>query len=207
MIKSDIVCHECDLLVQIPELGSGEVAYCPRCNYSLTSNRPHALQVVFAFAVTALLFLGLSNAFPFLQFSAGGQEKTVTLLQSVSILATQNYPELALIVLLLIVAIPASFLIGVVYVSVGIAIGKKLPMMRRVLRMTLQLLPWSMADIFLTGILVSFVKIMSMADVALGMSFWAYVMFTISFIVVSVHLDKRQLWSELVDSHVVAESV
>ena len=50
---SNMACHECDLLVEVPDLDLGEKAYCPRCNYLLAANRPHAQTKMFAYAVTA----------------------------------------------------------------------------------------------------------------------------------------------------------
>ncbi len=93
-----MACHECDLLVAVPALASGQKAYCPRCNYLLAAHRPHAQAMTFAFAVSGLLFLALSTIFPFLGFSASGQERTVTLLQSILILATEDLPSLAAII-------------------------------------------------------------------------------------------------------------
>jgi len=192
-----MVCHECDLLVDLPRLQHGEKAYCPRCRFLLHANRKSANTIVFAFSVTALLFLILSNAFPFLGFSAGGQAQTITLLESVNVLVTENFPGLAAIVFASTIAIPAAFLVGVIYVSSSISMGRLLPATKGALRLVLQLIPWSMAEIFLIGILVSFVKIISLADVALGLSFWSYFLFTVSMTVVISHLDKRALWQRV----------
>ncbi len=195
--ESSMVCHECDLLVEVPRLEIRQKAYCPRCNYLLAANRPYAKRVVFAFATSGLLFLVLANAFPFLGFSAKGQERTVTLLQSVGILVTENLPLLAAVVFASIIAIPAMFLISIIYVSFSLANERSYPGTRKTLRWAVLLLPWSMAEIFLIGILVSFTKIVTIADVALGASFWSYVLFTICITVVVLHLDKRELWEHV----------
>jgi len=194
---SQMVCHECDLLLAVPALASGQKAYCPRCNYLLAANRPHALTMVFAFAVSGLVFLLLSTAFPFLGFSASGQERTVTLLQSIFILVTEDLPSLAAIVFASIILIPGAFLICAVYVSSALKLNRSLPGTVMVLRWMLMLMPWSMAEIFLIGILVSFVKIVTIADVSLGLSFWSYVLFTVCMVVVTLYPDKRRLWARV----------
>ncbi|MFT6052025.1 MAG: paraquat-inducible protein A [Halioglobus sp.] len=195
--RPQMVCHECDLLVDLPQLAFGEKAHCPRCRYLLMSNRKNAGTIVFAFSVSALLFLILSSAFPFLGFSAGGQSQTITLLESINVLATEKFPGLAAIVFAFTIAIPAVFLVGVIYVSSSISLRQLLPGTKGTLRLVLRLIPWSMAEIFLIGILVSFIKIVSLADVALGLSFWSYFLFTISMTVVVSHLDKRGLWRDI----------
>ncbi len=194
---SQMVCHECDLLNDVPVLDAGQKAFCPCCGYLLAANRPNAQSTILVFSMTALLFLALANAFPFLGFSTRGHEQTVTLLQSVAILITKHYPELALVVFALIIAIPAVLLLAIIYVSTSIAINRRLPGIRKTLRGALLLMPWSMAEIFLIGILVSFVKIMSLADVTLGLSFWAYTLFTICSVVVMLHIDRRELWRNI----------
>jgi paraquat-inducible protein A len=192
-----MACHECDLLIAVPALDSGQKAYCPRCNYLLAAHRPHALAMVFAFAMSGLLFLTLSTLFPFLGFSASGQERTVTLLQSVFILATEDLPSLAGIIFAAIILIPAAYLTGAIYVSVALKLQRSLPGTVAVLRWTLMLMPWSMGEIFLISILVAFVKIVSLADVSLGLSFWSYVLFTVSITVVVLYPDKRRLWQRV----------
>jgi paraquat-inducible protein A len=194
---SQMVCHECDLLLAVPALDVGQKAYCPRCNYLLAAHRPHASTMVFAFAVSGLMFLLLSTAFPFLGFSASGQERTVTLLQSILILATEDLPSLAAIIFAAIVLIPATFLIGAIYVSIAIKLKRLLPGTVGMLRWTLMLMPWSMGEIFLISILVAFVKIVTIADVSLGLSFWSYVLFVVCMTVVVLYPDKRRLWQRV----------
>ncbi len=191
-----MACHECDLLIAVPALAGGQKAYCPRCGYLLAANRPHALTMVFAFAMSGLLFLMLSTAFPFLGFSASGQERTVTLLQSVVILFV-DLPSLGAIVFVAIVLIPAAFLLGAIYVCVALKMNRRLPGTVFVLRWTLMLMPWSMGEIFLISILVAFIKIVEIADVALGLSFWTYAFFTVCMAVVMLYPDKRQLWNRV----------
>ena len=194
---SQMACHECDLLVRVPSTKVGQRAFCPRCSYLLAANRPHAQAVIFAFSVSGLFFLLLANVFPFLGFSARGQDRTVTLLESIAILATENLPSLAAVVFASIIAIPSAFLIGIIYVSIAFAGNRLLPGTGAVLRWALMLIPWSMAEIFLIGILVSYIKIVSIADVALGLSFWAYGLFTLCLTVVVFYLDKREAWERV----------
>lgn len=189
-----MVCHECDLVVDVPALALNDKAFCPRCSYLLSANRPYALEKIFAYSATALVFLALANLFPFLSLSASGQEQSVTLPESVAILFNEHHVLLSGIVFATIIGVPAVLLLGVLYVSVAIRLPRGLPGVRRALRWSLNLIPWSMAEIFLIGILVSFIKIVALADVALGMSFWAYVLFTVFMMLVLVNLDRREVW-------------
>lgn len=194
---SQMACHECDLLITVPALEAGQKAYCPRCDFLLAANRPHALKMVFSFAVTGLMFLLLSTLFPFLGFSASGQERTVTLPESVTLLVSEYLPALGVIIFALIILIPAAFLLGAIYVSVAIKLRRLLPGTVAVLRWMLMLLPWCMGEIFLISMLVAFVKIVEIADVSLGISFWSYGLFTICMAIVVLYPDKRELWNRV----------
>lgn len=190
---SQMVCHECDLLVDVPVLKEHDKAFCPRCEYLLAANRPNAAEKILAFSATALTFLLLANSFTFISLSASGQEQTVTLIQSVSILF-EEHVLLAGIVFATIIGVPGTLLAGLGYVSVSLRLSKRLPGTHRALRWSLRMLPWSMAEIFLIGTLVSFIKIVALARVELGVSFWAYVLFTVSLMLVILNIDRRELW-------------
>lgn len=193
---SRMVCHECDLLVDVPLLKAHDKAFCPRCEYLLAANRPNATEKILAFSVTALTFLVLANSFAFISLSASGQEQTVTLIESVNVLFEQHV-LLAGIVFATIIGVPASLLAGMGYVSISLRLSKRLPGTHRALRWSLHMLPWSMAEIFLIGILVSFIKIVALARVELGASFWAYVFFTVSLMLVILNIDRRELWRQV----------
>ena len=195
--NSIMACHDCDLLVGVPDLESGEKAHCPRCGCLLAVNRPHAHTKMFAWSLAALAFLVLANIFPFIGLESSGQERTVTLVQSIGVLFEKDYPFLSAIVFVAIVGLPAALLIGIVYASVAIRADEALPGARRALRWVLTLAPWSMAEIFLIGILVSFVKIVSLADVSLGVSFWAYALFTVCSLLSLMYIDRRDIWRHL----------
>ena len=200
-----VACHECDLLIDYPELEPGSVAVCPRCDYVVTKCHVNAMERILAFATSGIVFLMLSAMYPFLSFSASGQERVVTLLQSIDVLVDEQLGLLAAIILVVILIIPAAFLSGVVYVISALRYRTELPPYgRKILRFILALAPWSMVEIFLIGTMVSLVKIASLATITLGMFFWSYIAFTVMMTLVLLHLDKIQVWSPVVWSRVVS---
>ena len=196
-MKSDnmIACHECDLLMPYPDLAEGQQATCPRCGFVLTKLHKNALNRIMAFSVSGLIFLLLSSLYPFLSFSVRGQERVVSLLQSIEILIDEQQLVLAMLIMLVILIIPAAFLLGVLYVFGNLQYQGKLPSYgKNVLRFILTMVQWSMVEIFLISMMVSLVKVSTLADIGLGMSFWSYILFTVSMTLVLMHIDKVQLW-------------
>ena len=51
-----------------------------------------------------------------------------------------------------------------------------------------------MAEVFILGVLASLTKIATMAYIVLGLSFWAYVAFSLCFLIAVTRLDRYQFW-------------
>jgi paraquat-inducible protein A len=52
-------------------------------------------------------------------------------------------------------------------------------------------------EVFSIGVIVSLVKIAAMARVELGISFWAYLVFSILFLLTFSSLDRMTVWSAI----------
>lgn len=188
-----VVCHECQNHVVLPTLKSKQKALCPRCGYRLTHFHQQSEQRIISFSLAALVFLGLSIPFEFLGFSANGRNQSIDIPASIEILIAQDYLTLAIIQLLAIVIIPAIILLGLLYLLIPLQLGIRVNRGNFVLRLIYWLLPWGMAEIFLIGVLVSLIKISSMAEIEIGLSFYAYIAFTLCMTATVLHLDKHQL--------------
>ena len=54
-----------------------------------------------------------------------------------------------------------------------------------------------MVEVFVIGVIVSLVKLASLATVVLGISFWAYVGFSICLTAAMTSLDRAYVWDEI----------
>ena len=189
-----IACHGCDLLVDVDGLGNGSRASCPRCGHFLTRYQNDAMSRVLAYAVAAIILLLLANSFSFLAFSAKGLESVMTLREAPGSLWRYGMPELAFIVAAFIIYIPALLLMLIVSISIPLLFGLRVPWLRFAARGVFTLQNWAMVEVFIIGVIVSLVKIAAMATVVLGISFWAYVAFSICFTLTLVTLDRYQCW-------------
>jgi len=190
-------CHECGLRVAVPSLAERQKALCPRCGFVLSTRHVNAFERILAFAITALTFLAGSLFFDFLTFKANGIERKIDMVASVSILFDNGYPLLAIIEVITIFAIPAVLLLGIVYVLFFLRKGVYPKYGHTVLHLLFVLIPWSMVEIFLIGVLVSLIKVASLADIDLGLSFYAYVLFSMAMIATLLHMDRRHLFQAL----------
>jgi paraquat-inducible protein A len=192
-ITNHIVCHECDYLVRLPVLEHKQKALCPRCGYKLTTLHTDAINKLIAFSLAAILFLLAAFPFEFLSFEANGQRSAISMSGGVEVLIEHHYPLLAGLVVFATLLLPAIIMLGLLYLVLPLKFGYQPAYGQTTLNWIFKLLPWSMAEIFLVGVLVSLVKIMSLAHIGIGLSFYAYVLFTLCFVFSLVYLDKHHL--------------
>ncbi|MDJ0879511.1 MAG: paraquat-inducible protein A [Halieaceae bacterium] len=196
-MQGTIACHACDLLVDVSELKTGQRASCPRCGHSLTRIRKDAHSKVLAYSVAALIALVTANAFPFLSFASSGLESVMTLPQTPAMLWGNGLPMVAILVAAFIIYIPATVLVLLILLCMPLRGERWRPWLKPVGRWVFTLQSWSMVEVFIIGVIVSLVKIMKMATVTMGLSFWGYVFFAILFTMAIAALDKYQMWQEI----------
>lgn len=191
--RAEIQCHECALTVKLPSLVENQKAHCPRCGFTLTVVHKNAIERIIAFSIAALIFLVASLPFEFLSFKSNGLENKFSITSSFNILINDGYHVLAFIEFVTIFAIPCAILTLLLYVLIPLNRMKVVPHAQTVLNFVYKLLPWSMVEIFFIGALVSLIKIISMADIELGLSFFAFMLFSLSMTIAVLHIDKKQL--------------
>ena len=191
------VCHECDLLLALPPLKTGEKAICPRCNNTLVRRQAGAAERSLALAIATLIMLGLSLSFPFLGFSLQGFSNGIELSETVSSLVGFHQSLVALIILLTVLVLPLLYLSALSWLCVGIIRGQPLPKSPLLARTLNYVTPWMMADVFVIGTLVSTIKIVGMAEVELGLSFWTVCGYALLLLFTSQSVDRDWLWQAL----------
>jgi paraquat-inducible protein A len=195
--QGKLACHECDLLVSLGDLREGDQAVCPRCGYVLSSRSRNGLQRAIAFSMAAAIFLVFANLFPFLAIEASGLESEMVLGQAIVNLYKGGEAIVASIVFAFIVVIPGVILVLVSALAIPLTQGTYRPWLKPAARFIYELNSWSMAEVFIIGVIVSLVKIGQMATVIIGISFWAYAAFTICFTAAVASLDRLELWDEI----------
>ena len=189
-----VACHDCDTLQPLPDLDEGESAVCRRCGYVLYKNSIRGLHRSLAFALSAATLTIVAHFFPFLSIRAAGQTNTVSLLESIEVLWMMHNPWLASAVFIFIVGLPSLIIFSQLYVLLPLLRGKVLPGSVWWLRLREVCTPWSMVEIFFLGVLVSLLKLVKLADVSFGPSFWALAALILCLTASLVAFDKRAVW-------------
>ena len=121
----------------------------------------------------------------------------MSLPQGVMRLYEEGMPGLAAVVTLVIGVIPSGLLIMAIGLAVALQLGWRASWVPLVAKLLFKLRVWSMAEVFMLGVIVSLIKIAHMATVVIGVAFWAYAAFAILFSMVLGSLDAYQVWKRI----------
>ncbi|MGF1760643.1 paraquat-inducible protein A [Photobacterium sagamiensis] len=220
-----IACEECGLVVALPEMSDGQKVQCPRCHHTLLTQISLPFERPFAYGIACLIMLALSLSFPFMSFSVQGATQQITLLHAIEMLKHFENSLLALLLLFTVVVLPAGYITAVLYLYRKASrhrhtgkVNDGLRFTKWLFRAVFRIEPWIMVDVFLIGVLVSLIKIASLADVGLGMSFWAFCAYTMLLVKCVSMVDRIWLWQQFIpiqrledvkagDSHMSANHV
>ena len=195
-----IVCEHCALAVTINALPKNHKASCPRCAHVLTRAYPNIVEKMLVFSICALFCLGISLMFGFVEMSVQGQVRQVSLLDTSSRLYLNDDFTLATISFLVLIVVPCLFAGMLAYLSFSLTMGWANPSSIKLLKGVSFIGFWNMCEIYFLGILVSMVKIASMANVSFGVAFFSYAFFIFFLLAAYMHFDKYQL-SQIIKSN------
>ena len=190
-------CPECDLLCEVGALEHGQRAICARCGCVLSVGFEDPYARAWSFSVAALIVLAIAFSFPFLSISAAGVTNSMTLVQTVAYLAQYGADAIAALVALFVIVVPLVMLLFMVMLSTALRAGRFHPLMLAPTRWLFHLNAWAMVEVFAIGVIVSLVKLAAMAKVTLGPSFWAYLAFTVLFLLAFSAMDRLTVWRDV----------
>ena len=193
-----IACPGCDLLLRRRQLAIGEYARCSRCNDVVQTRKPDTVDRTLGATLAAIVLLLMSLFAPFLSLSRAGIESRISVMDAVRALWNSELRWLGFVTVALIVLLPMARLLLMGYVLLRLRLQRKVrKTMRTAFRWSLKIEPWAMNDIFIIGVVVSLVKISSLASLSVGIAFWSLVVLVAVSLVISVTLCKDTIWARL----------
>ncbi len=191
------LCPECDLPQQAVPTPVGAAIHCARCGFRLHRGLENSLDRTLALTLAGLVLFAIANSFPFLSFQMQGQTTETTLSTGIASLIGQGKWEVALVVLFTSILAPGLQLVLLLMVLAPIRVGRFVPRLVGLFRMFRHLLPWGMMDVFMIGILVSVVKLTSMATIVPGVSLFAFVALIFVLAAAQSALDPNIIWTRV----------
>jgi paraquat-inducible protein A len=197
-------CPDCGLLQRLPPLPRGAVARCPRCSAVLRRRRIDPAGRALALAATALLLFALALTQPFISVSVYGLGRATSLFSGPVALEEHGAWPLAIAVLVTMVAVPLLRLGALTYVLLGIQLPHPPRHLYAVFRWVEWLGPWSMAEVFMLGVLVAYTRLIAIARVEVGLAVYALGALTLVNAAAIAVLDPEAIWQRLEQRGVTA---
>lgn len=193
-----VACPGCDLLHHRRHLQIGELARCERCGDVLQSKKPDSVDRTLAAVLAAIVLLLVSLCLPFLSLSRAGINSNISVLDAISSLWFSDMLWLAAMTMGFIVLLPLVRLLLLAWVLGRIRMQRRVRRgMRMAFRWSIRLEPWAMADIFMVGVVVSLVKVSTLATLHTGLAFWSLLMLVGLSLFINLTLCKDTVWAVL----------
>ncbi len=169
-----LACPYCDTLWRRPQLIEGERVKCGRCHSVILNNKRRSAERTMALMLASLILYAVAVSFPFMRMERSGLSNEISVIDSIRVLWDNGMPNLALICGAFILLFPLTRIVLLFFV--GVSLHQKHDTGRPhawSFRLAQMLEPWTMAEIFMIGVIVSLVKVGKLADITLGSAFWA----------------------------------
>jgi len=193
-----IGCHECGCLYQWQPLAARERARCQRCQLELyrwhASGPTAQTDAMVALTLAAVLVFILAQSFPIVTLQLAGMTSGVTLLEAVGVLWGEGMGVIATMVLACAIVFPGLELCALLYVAIGLRQRRRVPGFNLVLRTVQGARHWAMTEVLMIGILITVIKMTSLARVVPHPGLFAFAVLTILCAIV-MRYEPRALWA------------
>jgi paraquat-inducible protein A len=190
-------CPDCDYLLEKVRLAEGKVSRCPRCGSVLHKHVRNSLQKTVALSFAGLVIFIPAMFMPIMTFTVAGLNGTGNVIDAVIAVFERGYYFVGLMVLV------ASFLfpllkLGLLFiVSVSILSRHVSGPVKYLFRLYQHLSEWGMAEVYMLGILVSIIKMYSMAAISYNAGFFCFTALVILTVWSSTVTDEELFWDQI----------
>lgn len=189
-----ISCHDCGVLHQQQPLRAREKARCVRCSAILYRGIRHDPRSMAAITLAAIFVFLIAQLFPIVELSVGGYSISATLLGAIHVLWREKMELVAAVVTLFTIVLPAVELGTLFYVTLSLSRGRRPPGFDSMLRALGTARRWGMTEVLLIGILITIIKMTSLAQVIFHPGLFAFAALTIMLAVV-MSFEAKTLWN------------
>ena len=162
------------------------------------TNRAGAIDRTLAGAFASVILMVAALFFPFLELSVAGLHRHASVLDAALAFSSGLIAPLSVAIALLIVVIPLLRAPRSPTPCCRCAsAARRRRGAERAFRLAAQLKPWSMAEVFIIGVVVALVKVGGMASISLGPAFWAMACLVLLVIYEGTSLCEWTVWQTL----------
>lgn len=197
-LTADIVaCHDCDLLLHDKNVETNRKASCPRCGAVLHITRPNSMVRTLALSLTGLLLFIPANLMPILSLEIFGLSTTNTMVNGIVLMAQGGYWWMSVLVGFCSIVAPLIKLILLAYISAGYLLDWSKKGLSFSLKLYQRIDEWGMFDVYMLGILVSYIKMKDMGALIPGFGLLAFTALLVIATACSAVFDAHKVWLKI----------
>jgi len=201
MIKEDeldklIICKKCHTLHEKVPLTKHKKAFCSECNVLLYQNDENMIDRTLALVLTAGISLLIAFNFSIIDINIKGLEQSLTLSSLFMVIGEHDQYVVGILFIFLIVIFPITILLSLFVLLFFMKIKRAGYFTKRLLILIAHVAPWSMVDIFFVSLLVSMVKLFDVANIELGVAFFALFFTLFLDLIITKSISFHQLWKK-----------
>ena len=189
-----IGCPDCGALQRLPVPRRSSVIKCGVCNSELERTTGRSLDAALALACGTVLLLIPANLGPFLTTSVLGVSRHSRLGSSATAMWTDGWPLLGIMIGLFIVVFPLLRFSLLTLVLATLKTRARPRWLGPAFRLSNELQPWAMQDVFLLGLWVAYARLSATISVELGMGAYCLIAAGLCSLLTRATLDKRAVW-------------
>ncbi|MCP4326689.1 MAG: paraquat-inducible protein A [Alteromonadales bacterium] len=178
---------------EIPELNSGYVAKCIRCERVIYKNSWCNPSGLLALCITALLLTVPAFSQPLISLHLLGITEETNLLQG-AIMMIDTAPIVSFVVLFCAVIAPTLLITSIAISSACLTFNHKPAFLPKLFKITRLLVHWSMLEVYLVSLMVAIFKLMNFADLYIGLGFYFFVALLLLNITIISNYSNHQYW-------------
>ncbi len=191
-------CPDCGLWATLGAESPAAELRCPRCDARLRGVPRQSVDLPLAAAIAGLIFYAVAVSTPFLSAWLYGPPQASTLLTGPLVLREHGWWAISALVFLTTVILPATNLVGVTVVLLGIRRGaRSRDGLANLFRWVETLRPWAMIEIYLLGFVVAYTRLTAVAWVTVEAATVALAALVAATLIVDVTLDSDAVWEAL----------
>jgi len=191
-------CPDCGTVQRVPSMIGCNVLECVRCQSLIWRTNGRSATTALACAFAALVLLIPANLLPLLTTSIAGVSRQSVLASSAASMFGQGYPELGMLIALLVVVLPIVRCALLTLVLGFVQLSKHRPRwLGRAFRYAHSLQIWAMADVFLLGFVVAYARLHATIAVEVGTGAMCFIAASILTLLTRATLDRAAVWNAI----------
>ncbi len=191
------ICHECDVLMRLPNRSDSSTLRCPRCASPIKDRGTGELAGPLAAVVAGLIFFFPANFLPILHMAIFGIESNHTMIGAARVMAGSGMLPVAFMVLFCSILAPLFEFLLLGMVLAQVAMGRNIVSLPMLFRFYSYLDSWAMLEVYLIGLLVSIIKLMGIATVSPGIGLLCFAGMMLAGIAAKASLDHHSIWRKI----------